>query len=495
MASDLYSRQVGIIESTSEVLGSDVGAVVLRPTINTAYPWFDVPEGCYALVTKFGEEILYPPTQKYVWPPGRHFYPPWYKISNLVTMQSIVFDTPVKGAKTKDNVNCWIDLDVVFRIMGDKEHEDPNLVRQFVHQVTPRGLQAQLLDALDEAVRTMARSVKHTEVFGLRSATVSADGEVVGFEDDDIELDDDEDMIGDHSKEDEALARRANTKGQSATEAIREKLNEQFMPQGVEVVDVIVTDVRLPDNIMAQMRNKTMVISENAQQKMNQEFDMQSLVFEEEVKTVEQRHAEERLMKDQEGKRELTEVRLRLEKLKADVNRGIKEIEAQSSVNVRKTEEETKLEVIKCSQRKNGITTNLQANSRYDAAKLVAEADAFCEEKLSEAQKEVALNEAEAARLISETEGRIAPMLHVKKEHTSNLKRLEVWKSLSQNDRLVVSSSDDEQTNTLLLVDRILAQNPTSASRSEILSEMLVMSQTSGQTKANMNLMMSIDNA
>jgi regulator of protease activity HflC (stomatin/prohibitin superfamily) len=493
MASDLYSRQVGIIESTSEVLGSDVGAVILRPTISTPYPWFDVPEGCYALVTKFGEEMLYPGSDNgsYVWPPGRHYYPPWYKISNLVTMQSIVFDTPVKGAKTKDNVNCWIDLDVVFRIMGCKEGEDPNLVRRFVHEVTPRGLQAQLLDALDEAVRTMARSVKHTEVFGLRSATVSADGEVLGFEDDD-DLDD-EDLIGDHSKEDEALARRANTKGQSATEAIRDKLNDQFMPQGVEVVDVIVTDVRLPDNIMMQMRNKTMVISENAQQKMNQEFDMQSLVFEEEVKTVDQLHSEERLMKDQEGKRELTEVRLRLEKLRADVNRGIRQIEAESGVRVSKTEEETKLEVTKLTQTQNKKVVGLQANSRYEAARLVAEADAFCEEKLSEAQKEVALNEAEAARLISEMEGRIAPMLHVKKEHTSHLKRLDVWKALSGNDRLVISSSDDEQTNTLLLVDRILAQNPTSATRSEILSEMLVMSQTSGQSSSNMNLMMSID--
>jgi len=57
----------------------------------------------------------------------------------LVTKQAVVYDTPVKGAKTKDNVNCFIDMDVVFRIMGDSDKgEDPALVQKFVHEVTPR---------------------------------------------------------------------------------------------------------------------------------------------------------------------------------------------------------------------------------------------------------------------------------------------------------------------------------------------------------------------
>jgi len=37
----------------------------------------------YALVSRFGEEIVYPETGSYVWPPGRHFKPPWYKVSSL----------------------------------------------------------------------------------------------------------------------------------------------------------------------------------------------------------------------------------------------------------------------------------------------------------------------------------------------------------------------------------------------------------------------------
>lgn len=40
-------------------------------------------------------------------------------VSNLVTQQSVVFDMPVKGCKTKDNVTVEIDVAIVFRIMGD----------------------------------------------------------------------------------------------------------------------------------------------------------------------------------------------------------------------------------------------------------------------------------------------------------------------------------------------------------------------------------------
>lgn len=47
---------------------------------------------------------------------------PWrLKVSNLVTKQNVVFDLPVKGCTTKDNVTVEIDVAIVFRIMGDKE--------------------------------------------------------------------------------------------------------------------------------------------------------------------------------------------------------------------------------------------------------------------------------------------------------------------------------------------------------------------------------------
>lgn len=65
-----------------------------------------------------------PPTpralRQAVWPAGFHMGMPWrLRVSNLVTKQNVVFDLPVKGCTTRDNVTVEIDVAIVFRIMGD----------------------------------------------------------------------------------------------------------------------------------------------------------------------------------------------------------------------------------------------------------------------------------------------------------------------------------------------------------------------------------------
>ena len=55
-----------------------------------------------------------------MWPPGFYFGMPWTKVQNLVSKQSVVFNMPVKGCKTQDNVTVQINLAIVFRIRGDE---------------------------------------------------------------------------------------------------------------------------------------------------------------------------------------------------------------------------------------------------------------------------------------------------------------------------------------------------------------------------------------
>lgn len=45
---------------------------------------------------------------------------------------------------------------------------------KFVYSVTPRGLQTQLANSAEEAVRSLARSLNYTEVYGLRSVVVDS---------------------------------------------------------------------------------------------------------------------------------------------------------------------------------------------------------------------------------------------------------------------------------------------------------------------------------
>lgn len=53
-----------------------------------------------------------------VWPSGLHVGPPWLRVSHLVTKQSILFNTKIRGCKTKDNVTAFIETSIVLRVMG-----------------------------------------------------------------------------------------------------------------------------------------------------------------------------------------------------------------------------------------------------------------------------------------------------------------------------------------------------------------------------------------
>ena len=91
------------------------------------------------------------------------------RISHLITKQAIVVHLPaVEQCKTKDDVVVDITTTIAIRIMGDAElGEDPDLVRKFVHELNPRGLDEQLRIAHAEALRRLAGSTKRADIYGM----------------------------------------------------------------------------------------------------------------------------------------------------------------------------------------------------------------------------------------------------------------------------------------------------------------------------------------
>ena len=240
MATSLRSEDCSRVSEADSLFQSEKGLLVLRPNSNDGCClcglYFTIPSGCYALVTRHGadENYVSGDINSAVWPAGLHYwYPPWVGVSHLVTKQSVVLDLPVKGCKTKDNVTVQIDVAIVFRIMGDIEKgEDPEMVRKFVHQVTPRGLEQQLRDAQEESVRSLARSLKHTEVYGVRTGKIRDPNILLNDQDDDDDDNyayHDEVLYGTYDPSDKVKAEKAIEKGEDITEVMVQSLNKQFM--------------------------------------------------------------------------------------------------------------------------------------------------------------------------------------------------------------------------------------------------------------------------
>lgn len=412
--------------------------------------------------------------------------------------------------KSLDNVTIQMDIACVLRIMGDeKKQEDPNLVCKFVHEVTPRGLQQQLTDAIDEACRVLARSMKHRECYGLRNVAISEDllddknnlmvtgdgkfqdsaggerglqmGEIYNQEDHDTDL-----FVGSADHTANTSANSASTKGQGATARMVATLNRQFRPQGVEITDVMITDIKLPEESVRQMMSKTMVISSNAQEIMTQQFDMQELKYNEANKLMAQTFKEERLREEQQGEQSRQEVSIQLQDMKAEESKRVLLIREENKVLLQSITANCDLVVTKLAQERNAVVTGLASKSSQEAARLKAEANRYCIEKNSLAQLEVQRNESAAMEVVSSAEGVIAPLLRPYNEHQTALRGLEVFSQFSQNRDVVIAPSGNQDVQTMLLCDQILSSSTAQShsSRSEILSELMLM-KAGGQVAMN----------
>mmetsp|Transcript_25064 Transcript_25064/g.60293 ORF Transcript_25064/g.60293 Transcript_25064/m.60293 type:complete len:525 (-) Transcript_25064:174-1748(-) len=516
MATALYSDEIASVDAATERFSSDKGLVLLRPRRPCcAALYFTIPSGCYALVSRHGadEEYIYPDgTKSIVWPPGLHYpHPPWVRVSNLVTHQAIVLDLPVKACKTKDNVTVNIDIALAFRIMGDAERgEDPDLVRKFVHELKPRGLEQQLRDAQDEAVRALARSLKHTEIYGIRSgenlkhirqsvAGASFDAAVESIAEEKqgdapptpatdrlgatpIPTHRDETLVGRSDKEDRDAAMAATAAGVDAvSDYMKRRLNRQFMPQGVEILSIMIESCRLPKEIESQMEEKTKVISKNAQQRMFHSANMQNTRMEEEVVTLLQTFEETKIREETAGIEKINEEKVKLNDAIAGAQKSVAAIREEASSKIQKLRAENSLDVQRIISRKEEAIATMKAEAEKEAAQLQATAKLEAEKKLAEASLTAEKNRANASRVLANAEGVVAPYLAKKNAHITNLKQIDVYRSLALNQNLILCDTDDNAANLVAVADSILSDSDNSGhlSRSAVMAQLSLMNQGS----------------
>jgi len=144
-------------------------------------------------------------------------------------------------------------------------------------------------------------------------------------------------------------------------------------------------------------------------------------------------------------------------------------------VHVQTINADGELEVTKLEQDKAAVLSNKKSGANKDAQQLKAETDLFESQRTSEAKLEAARNEAKAVELMAKAEGVAAPMVEARKQYETKLKQMKVWSSLAKNPDLVISGESDVELNTLMLSDAILNDKANEGTKSQVLTEMLVM--------------------
>lgn len=397
----------------------------------------------YALVQDAGKDVDY--QGKAVWPAGFHYASPlpcWQRrISHLVTKQSIVFDTPIRGCKTIDDVTVTIDICVVFRIMGDeKKGEDPNLVRTFVYELGPSELARQLKDAQDERVRALARSVRHTEVYSLRSH-----GKHMGGEDNDEEkISELDSKVSDtsvsapkHQKGvemtqmnktladvDDAEHSKTNEKAMEYTEEMKINLNQQFNKYGVMIIDVAIQRVSLPDKFQKQMEDRTTSLTRDAEQKQKQVIDLQRVKQKEEVETLNQKFKEEQQLEKKNGQKEAAQVEQKLKTIVAETQKEVVNVKEKGEAKLMDVIAKANLQVQQLESEAKRQLEVWDAKTTAQVEKLHSDCDAFIWEKQSDAALVEAQCSAKGNDIIADAEGKSAVSLKARRKYELQKKQI-----------------------------------------------------------------------
>mmetsp|Transcript_106597 Transcript_106597/g.308904 ORF Transcript_106597/g.308904 Transcript_106597/m.308904 type:complete len:509 (+) Transcript_106597:302-1828(+) len=495
----LSTRQITNTGDATRAFGEDPGLIIARPGRPVTNPFFfTVPEGFHALVSSWGRIVDYEgengPTD--CWPPGFHWGHPMTKVLYLVTQQAIVFDAPCRGVLTRDNVSISIDVAVVFRVL-EKD------VKQFAVKVNPKDLEIRLQAQVDQAVKNLGREITTRDAYGLRSVRTTvvekSGGSGGGGTPGNNPMVSDDEKYGAAAAEEKndgmtdaehEAAQVAQMKGASATQNMRIALNRAFKSDGIEITDVIIKDVDLPDAIQKQLEEKTNVDSRNKAQRMTQKKEVQSTTFNEVITKLQQSNEEAISQAEGERDRDVNAVTVDLQKAKAELNNRIEEIRRKAEIEVESVKQQTGLQAAESEQKVKATLTSHEAQAKAEAQRIETETEAYVKTTMAKAELESAKFKAKASILMSEAEGEIASQISAMKEYETEKRRLDVYAALSENPELTIAPQDEDGSlATMMVADEILQKNAGKPpSRSTILAEMVI------QSKGNKSLRLDVGN-
>eukprot|EP01080_Neovahlkampfia_damariscottae_P003246 gene3246-5689_t len=355
-------------------------------TINRAHLWASIPAGVYVLVSNWGVINPKPAT------PGLMFLPFWRHIECVITSNFIPVDVPIKLCPTLDNVLIQVDVIILIHI------EDPY---KFYVNVGPYKLQRIVASFVEEAIRSLARTLTYYEAYDIRGMGI-------------------EDMV----------------------RTLNEKL-EQF---GVICADITVTDIYLPEDLKTSMAEKTGYASSMKAHNREHEFNEKKIEYEE-IRTLENlKHNNQRFAYDTEMKKLMNMIQKETSEIESLAQKSCSEIQSKQTAEALVISSKAKLEAAKLEGKKIRDYQITIAKGKQESNVIKANEIKYNEIKRSEITLNVSDSKAKALTKISEAEQKSKDKLKAKREDIIKRAQLSVLNSLSENPNLVISgsSSDDK---------------------------------------------------
>lgn len=115
-------------------------------------------------------------------------------------------------------------------------------------------------------------------------------------------------------------------KGKTNTREMKDFLNEMFGPKGLEFLDIIVTEVNLPQEIRVPLDQKAQYASFNEMERERYNFDMRLINDSEQLQLIQQDKYQERDSISEEFSKQVTITSRDLETIRANAEKSVAEI-------------------------------------------------------------------------------------------------------------------------------------------------------------------------
>lgn len=366
-----------------EPLPNNCVAVTFIPkwTPNRFYCW--IPQGVTGIASRLGKLVD-------SLGPGFHFLPPFTRIEFLVTNSYIPFDYPVKSCPTADCVFVKIDVLIVFCIVD---------AMKFIINLGPNKLNDIMAAFLEESIRTLARTVYYDEVHDLRGESM---------------------------------------------EPMRLQLQEKLLePFGVDVADITITNIHIPNELQSSMEASTSYISKIRCKEKSHEYDIMCLMNREKRHLAQLDHDNERKALDEEAKRFRLLLSKESDEISALTKKLLAEILSEQESQVLKIRLEAEKEEASLQGETSKTVVQIQCNAKKRAAIIEEISLANVKVKESQTRCEVANYIAESINLVSNAEGLSYKDLQPLRQLLFQKKQLEILEEISNNKKIVITGSSD----------------------------------------------------
>ena len=218
-----------------------------------------------------------------------------------------------------------------------------------------------------------------------------------------------------------------------------------FEAKGLEFLDIIVTEVLLPDEIKSPLDLKAQFASLNEMEKEKYNYDMRVINDKEELDLLQQRRYEQRDSIKEDFSKQLVLTKRELKVIQANAKKQVAEIKAQGEAEKSQIDADADL---KYEQVKGEtlITKTQDATKGECEAKLIeVEAKNECSTKIASKMLEVADLKADTINTIGQGESQISQVMQSRRKFEHLNKKLEVIESFKNNQNLKIfgNNSDD----------------------------------------------------